>query len=182
MKSITLYNLKMVEDNGSPGKKRFSGLYQSMHDSKNSVQRVKSCSVISNCNMNINSPRGKAFRKELNVSKESNVGKPSQELPTIAEPNKESSSESEDDTSSDGSDSSVDAMIEGDESEAKIYQKILDTQERNQTGEEGKIDSKDVKNLVDKNMIDLLRACSMLQRPSQEDIEARKVRFGERTR
>ena len=49
-------------------------------------------------------------------------------------------------------------------------------------GEEKKVDPKDVKNLVDQNMIDLLRACSMLTKPSKEDIELRKVRFGERIR
>ena len=41
--------------------------------------------------------------------------------------NRESSTESEDDTSSEGSDSSVDAMFEGEDSENKIYQKILDS-------------------------------------------------------
>ena len=49
-------------------------------------------------------------------------------------------------------------------------------------GEEKKLDPKDVKNLVDQSMIDLLRACSMLTRPSKSDIELRKVRFGERIR
>lgn len=48
--------------------------------------------------------------------------------------------------------------------------------------EETKIDPKDVKNLVDKNMIDLLRACSMLTRPTKEEIDQRKISFGERTR
>lgn len=38
-------------------------------------------------------------------------------------------------------------------------------------GEESKDDAKDVKNLVDKNMLDLLRACSMLKKPSKEDIK-----------
>lgn len=112
--------------------------------------------------MNINSPRGNQLRKQLNVSKDSHGKKPSNELPAIQDVNKESSTESEDDTSSEGSDSSVDAMFEGEDSENKIYQKILDSQERKQTGEESKIDSKDVESLVDKNMIDLLRACSML--------------------
>jgi len=46
-------------------------------------------------------------------------------------------------------------------------------------GEESKDDTKDVKNLVDKNMLDLLRACSMLNKPSKEDIQLRKVKFGE---
>ena len=31
-------------------------------------------------------------------------------------------------------------------------------------------------------MIDLLRACSMLRRPTTEEIDSRKVKFGERTR
>ena len=48
--------------------------------------------------------------------------------------------------------------------------------------EEKKVDPKDVKDLVVKNMIDLLRACAMLTKPSKADIELRKVRFGERIR
>ena len=48
-------------------------------------------------------------------------------------------------------------------------------------GEENKTDPNDVKNLVDQNMIDLLRACSMLTRPSKDEINKRKVKFGKRT-
>ena len=64
-----------------------------------------------------------------------------------------------------------------------MYEKLQKRQEQQMNQkEEAKIDPKDVKNLVDKNMIDLLRACSMLTRPTQEEIEQRKVAFGERTR
>ena len=94
---------------------------------------------------------------------------------TIKETNKESSgTESEDESSSSASDSSVDAMFEGEDNENALYKKVSETQERIFNGEareESKIDDQDlVGGLVDKQMVQLLRACAMLQRPSAEDI------------
>ena len=63
-----------------------------------------------------------------------------------------------------------------------MFKKIDEGQEMQMNGEESKDEPKDVKNLVDKNMLDLLRACSMLSRPSKEDIELRRVKFGEKIR
>ena len=94
-----------------------------------------------------------------------------------------SSSEVEDTTSSssEGSDSSIDAAL-GEESELALMKKLEVAQDKRMNGEETKEDPKDVMNLVEKNMINLLRACSMLTRPSEEDINLRKVAFGDKIR
>ena len=168
---MTQYNIKMIDDNVNSGKKRLSGLFQSIDQSKNSIGRVKSCSIISN-QMKIQSPRGGQLGNELKALKESHGAEMDQA--TIKETNKESSSESEDETSSSEGSSSVEGLIEGDESEAAMYKKLQEAQEKimnGESGEESKIDPKDVNGLVDKNMIDLLRACSMLRRPTTEEIE-----------
>ena len=135
--------------------------------------------------MKIQSPRHGTFQKDIKALKESHGAK-ELDAETIKETNKESSTESEDESSSSGSDSSVDAMFEGEDNENALYKKVSETQERIFNGEgqeESKIDDQDLMGgLVDKQMVQLLRACSMLQRPSAEDIQKRKVKFGARTK
>jgi len=41
---------------------------------------------------------------------------------------------------------------------------------------------KDVEGLVDNNMIDLLKACSMLRYPTDEELAPQMVSFGQQTR
>ena len=118
---MTQYNIKMIDDNANTGKKRLSGLFQSIDQSKNNISRVKSCSIITN-QMKIQSPRAGQLGNELKALKESHGAEMDQA--TIKETNKESSSESEDETSSSEGDSSVEGLIEGDESEAAMYQKL----------------------------------------------------------
>ena len=48
--------------------------------------------------------------------------------------------------------------------------------------EERKKEETQVEDLVDKNMVNLLRVCGMLQRPKPEEIESRKVNFGPKTK
>ena len=102
---------------------------------------------------------------------------------TINEENSEggSSEHSDPDSESESSGSSVDFGEE--ETEQSIYDKIQAAQEGRETGdEERKKEEKPLEELIDRNMINLLRACTMLQRPSAEDIEQRKVFLGEATR
>merc|ERR1712099_115399 len=68
--------------------------------------------------------------------------------------------------------------MDGEETEEALLKKLQEAQDAIMNDEEAKDSKKDVKNLVDKNMINLLKACSMLPRPSKDDIQARKVNFG----
>lgn len=96
----------------------------------------------------------------------------------------EKSDTSSDDNDSD-SDSSIEAALNGEEeSEQSIYNKILAAQEGRDAGmkEETKSKESPVEELVDRNMINLLRVCAMLTRPTPAEIEERKVTLGPPTR
>lgn len=89
----------------------------------------------------------------------------------------DSSVKSDPSSSSGDSSDSIEAAINGDDNEDAIYDQILAAQEGRKLGGEEKKDG-EVQDLVDRNMINLLRVCSMLQRPTPEQIEERKVNLG----
>ena len=95
----------------------------------------------------------------------------------------ESSERSDATSESNGSDtSSIDAALNGEEeTEDQLYDRILAAQEGREVQEEQKKD-KQVEELVDKNMINLLRVCGMLTRPTAEEVEQRKVYLGPKTK
>jgi hypothetical protein len=80
------------------------------------------------------------------------------------------------DNSGDGSeDSSIDAGCEDDEE--KLYQQIIQAQSSKETDKDKGIDD-----LVDKDMIDLLKVCSHFSCPSIDELSMKFVNFGQPTR
>ena len=90
------------------------------------------------------------------------------------ESNQDMSCDSDDDvkeettSSEDDDEDSFDANMKGDDfqTDDEIYQRILANQSGDQEMEEEK-KTEDLDSLIDKNMINLLMACSLLKRPSQ---------------
>ena len=100
-----------------------------------------------------------------------------------AESEGDSSENKSDATSSESSgDSSIDAAINGDETEDALYERILAEQEgRDEECDEEqkkKESGPQLEELVDKNMVNLLIYCTMLQKPPKAEIEQRKVHLG----
>ena len=157
---------------------------------------AKSCNIIRQP-INFSSPRGKQMKMDLlSSSQEEGEDQGSglqDKLDTIKQEDEGMSSdepeddeeEKEDSTSGEEDDSSIDADMQGDdfETEDQIYQRILANQEEAKTEEvQNNQKEENISSLVDKNMVNLLKACSMLKRPPQEDIDKKSVNFGPKTR
>ena len=149
--------------------------------------RHVSCNFVKK-QISFQSPRGRDIAQAVRISSSNQVNMALQQS-NIPEAESEGSSSEKSDTSSSssndsGDDSSIDAAINGEEdTEQALYDKILAAQEGREAGsEESKQPQKQVEELVDKNMINLLRVCTMLQPPKPEEIASRKVTLGPQTK
>ena len=146
---------------------------------KDGENRLQSHNLIAK-QISFSSPLSKDIVKAVQVNSK-DVSKNQQ---PIDEENSDDTSEKSDPSSSENSDSdsSIEAALNGEEeTEEAIYNKILAAQESRDAGmegEESKEKENQVEQLVDRNMINLLRVCAMLPKPSPAEIEQRKVVLG----
>ena len=156
-------------------------LFESSRINTQQNRQLQSCNLVAK-QISFASPRGRdiqaAVRKNSQQAVQANQGH------ITEREREESSSEKSDATSSSSSgDSSIDAALNGeDDTEQALYERILAEQEgRDEVDEERKTHENAVEQLVDKNMVNLLIFCTMLKKPTAEEIQQRSIELGPQT-